>query len=240
MRTDARPEGRPKALTVFGVLAVPPVLFLVATVAVAFYYGSQGADPEQIAVLTQAAAPWILVVAQVLLLGLAALLSRSAGGLGWAMPKGRTLVVEALVGAACGVVLGLAYVFALAPALVWVQGNFGDYVPAGSVLPTVGAALVPFFVADVLLAPFVEESIYRGWATSRLLLRYGALPTALIVCGAFGLLHWAGGIWYMLLVGFVAGSLFMALRLLRRNLVAPFAAHFGLNVVEYLSVLVIR
>ena len=72
----------------------------------------------------------------------------------------------------------------------------------------------------MLLAPFLEESIYRGWATSRLLLRFGLLPTALIVCGSFGRLHWAGGLWYVLLVGFVAGGLFISLRLLRNNLVA--------------------
>ena len=69
-----------------------------------------------------------------------------------------------------------------------------------------------------------------------MLLRFGHLPTVLIICGSFGLLHWAGGLWYVLLVGFVAGGLFISLRLLRNNLVAPFAAHFGLNVVEYLFV----
>ncbi len=237
MHSDSQPMLAQKTMIVFVVLAIPPVLFLVTIVAFAFYYGSQGADPDQTAVLTQAAAPWILVVTQVLLFGIVILLARSAGGLGWTLPRDKSAVVEALVGGASGIALGLAYVFALAPALSWVQAHFGDYVPAGSVLSTVGAAPLPFFIADVLLAPFVEESIYRGWATSRLLLRYGALPTALIVCAAFGLLHWAGGFWYMLLVGCVAGGLFMALRLVRRNLVAPFTAHLGLNAVEYLSVL---
>ena len=123
---------------------------------------------------------------------------------------------------------------AIAPALTWVQSRLGDYVPAGSVLPTVSGSIVPFFIADVLLAPFVEESIYRGWAASRLLLRFGALPAGLIVCTAFGLLHWAGGLWYMLLVGFVAGGAFIALRVLRGNLIAPFAAHESLNIVETL------
>ncbi|MEQ1901997.1 MAG: CPBP family intramembrane glutamic endopeptidase [Devosia sp.] len=236
MPTDTHPESNPNALTVFGVLAIPPILFLIATVAFAFYFGSQGAAPEQIAVLTQTAAPWILVVTQILLLGLVVILSRGSRDLGWKLPRDKTAWIEALVGAAWGIGLGFAYVLVLAPALTWLQANLGDYVPAGSVLPTVGASLVPFFIGDVLLAPFVEEWIYRGWATSRLLLRYGALPTALIVCVAFGLLHWAGGIWYMLLVGGVAGGLFITLRLARRNLIAPFAAHLGLNAVEYLSV----
>lgn len=227
----------PRAGTVIGVLAIPPVLFLLVTVGFAIYYGSQGADPKQIAERTQAAAPWILVAVQVSLLGLVLLLSRTAGGLGWKMPADRRVGTELAIGAGCGAVLGLIYVFGLASVLTSVQRSLGDYVPPGSVLPSIGHSLWPFFVADVVLAPFVEESIYRGWATSRLLLRFGAFPTSLIVCSMFGALHWAGGIWYVLLVGFVAGGLFIALRLLRRNLAAPFGAHFGLNAVEYLFVL---
>lgn len=168
------------------------------------------------------------------------MLSKSRGGLGWRLPQNRRLSVEIAIGLACGVALGLAYVFAIAPTLTWVQRAVGDYVPAGSILPTVGQSLWPFLVADVLLAPFVEESLYRGWATSQLLLRFGALPTALITCSAFGLFHWAGGLWYMVLVGVIAGGLFIALRLLRQNLAAPFAAHLGLNTVEYLFILLTR
>jgi membrane protease YdiL (CAAX protease family) len=40
----------------------------------------------------------------------------------------------------------------------------------------------------------------------------------------------------MLLVGFVAGGLFMMLRLRTQSLAAPVAAHLALNAVEYLSV----
>ena len=69
-----------------------------------------------------------------------------------------------------------------------------------------GVLCCPFFIADVLLAPFVEESIYRGWATSRLLTRLGLFPTVVIGCSAFGLFHWAGGVWYVLMVGYVAGG----------------------------------
>jgi len=225
-----------KISTTFVVLGVPPALFLLVTTGFAVYYGSQGAAPLQIVERTQAAASWILVAVQLLLLGLVALLSRSAGGIDWSLPSGRRGGVEFAVGATCGIGLGITYVFGLAPALTWMQRSLGDYVPPGSVLPAVGQSHWPFFFADVLLAPFVEESIYRGWATSRLLLRFGLLPTGLIICGAFGLLHWAGGLWYVLLVGFVAGGLFISLRLLRNNLVAPFAAHFGLNLVEYLFV----
>ena len=226
----------PKIWTTFVVLVVPCTLFLLVAAGFAVYYGSQGAGPQQIVECTQAAASWILVAVQLLLLGFVALLSWSGDEIDWSLPSSRRGGVELAVGATCGIGLGVTYVFGLAPALTWVQRSLGDYVPPGSVFPAVGQSLWPFFIADVLLAPFVEESIYRGWATNRLLLRFGLLPTVLIVCGSFGLLHWAGGLWYVLLVGFVAGELFISLRLLRNNLVAPFAAHFGLNVVEYLFV----
>jgi uncharacterized protein len=225
---------------VIGVLAIPPLVFLVVTVAFAVYYGSQGASAGQIAERTQGAASWILLVVQVVLLVLVALLSRSAGGIDWTLPDRRRLSVELAVGGACGTGLGVVYVFGLAPALTWIQSSVGDYVPAGSVLPTVGQSIWPFLIADVLLAPFVEESIYRGWAVPRLLPRFGVTPTVVIACCAFGALHWAGGFWYMVLVGFVAGGLFIALRLLRGNLAAPFAAHLALNVVEYLFVWLTR
>jgi hypothetical protein len=231
----ARPSD-PKTWTTFAVLAIPPVIFLLVTVGFAFYFGSRGAEPQQIAARTQEAASWILLGVQVLLLVLVAVLSGSKDGIGWSLPSGRRLGVETAIGLAWGAALGVAYVFALAPALTWVQGAMGDYVPAGSVMPTVGRSLWPFLIADVVLAPFVEESIYRGWATSRLLVRFGTIPTAVIVCSSFGLLHWVGGLWYMLLTGFVAGGLFIALRLARQNMAVAFGAHLGVNVVEYLFV----
>jgi membrane protease YdiL (CAAX protease family) len=223
-----------------GVLAIPPLLFLASTIAFAAYYASQGASPEQISARTQAAASWILLVVQVGLLGLVLWLGRSGGAVGRPSVGRARLPLTIAIGAACGLGLGLAYVFALAPGLASLQRGLGDYVPAGSVLPTVGRSLGPFFVADVLLAPFLEEALYRGWAARRLLERFGVAPTTLIVCVAFGLFHWAGGFWYMLLVGFVAGGVFMTLRLRLRSLAAPIAAHFALNAVEFVSVFLAR
>jgi hypothetical protein len=50
---------------------------------------------------------------------------------------------------------------------------------------------------------------------------------------AFGVLHWTGGLWYMVLTGLVAGGSFTALALWRGGLVAPFAAHLTLNMIEF-------
>jgi membrane protease YdiL (CAAX protease family) len=88
----------------------------------------------------------------------------------------------------------------------------------------------------VLLAPFVEESLYRGYAFATLRQRYGLPATFIILALSFGLLHWAGGVWYILLTGLVAGSLFTGLRVWRHSLLAAFAAHLALNLVEFLFV----
>ncbi len=40
----------------------------------------------------------------------------------------------------------------------------------------------------------------------------------------------------MLLTGLVAGGLFAGLYMARKNVIAPFAAHLALNVVEFLFV----
>ena len=124
--------------------------------------------------------------------------------------------------------------------MTWLQRNVGDYVPPGELTGALGAALVPFFLANVLLAPFVEESLYRGYALDRLQQRYGLALAIVITCAFFGLLHWAGGFWYILLTGFVAGGLFAGLRVWRRTLIAPFAAHLVLNILEFVWIWLAR
>ena len=150
--------------------------------------------------------------------------------------KDSTIWREVLVGAVPGAALGLLYVFVLAPGLTMIQKSLGDYVPAGELLPALGAAVLPFFVANVLLAPFVEENIYRGYALTRWFGRFSRPVAILLSCFFFGLLHWAGGFWYILLTGLVAGGLFAGLYTARKSIIAPFAAHLALNLVEFLFV----
>jgi membrane protease YdiL (CAAX protease family) len=106
-------------------------------------------------------------------------------------------------------------------------------VPAGELAGALGSAIAPFFIANVLLAPFVEDILYRGYAFGKLERRYSAAAAFAITCLSFGLLHWAGGFWYILLTGVVAGGLFAGLRAWRGTLLAPFAAHLALNVLEF-------
>ncbi|MDZ7869384.1 MAG: CPBP family intramembrane glutamic endopeptidase [Rheinheimera sp.] len=86
-----------------------------------------------------------------------------------------------------------------------------------------------FFIANVLLAPLVEETIYRGYALPLITTHVGVTWAVVITCIFFGLLHWSGGLWYMLLTGAVAGGAFAGPALWRGGILAPFAAQLGVE-----------
>ena len=233
MNRSQTPIRRTWALLIAG-----PLLFLAAIVVASLYFGivTRG-DAQAIAEQTPKAMPAMLVAVQLLLLVFLVRTLRSErlawSAIGWRLAQGQVLWREVLIGVIPGVVLAVLYFTVLSRSLTWLQRNVGDYVPAGELTSALGSAMIPFFLANVVLAPFVEESLYRGYAFGHLQERYG-LPLAVIVsCAFFGLLHWAGGIWYILLTGIVAGGLFAGLRVWRGALIAPFAAHLALNVLEF-------
>jgi len=147
------------------------------------------------------------------------------------LPKG---LRDTCLGVLCGGFLAFSYLFAFSPTLAFLQRSIGDYVPAGAILPTVSSSIGVFFIANVLLAPVVEETLYRGYAIPVLTKSLGAPRAVALSCVFFGLLHWAGGIWYMLLVGGVAGGAFSVLFLWRGGVLAPFTAHLTLNAIEFI------
>ena len=227
--------------TVWITLGLPPVIFLLAIIVASIYFGAQGqTDPGQISQSVANSMSVILVVIQIALLGIFLWAKRvdqlNWRAIGWQAAAGQKTWQEFLFGAVPGGLLGLLYVLVLSPLLTVLQRSVGDYVPAGEILPAVGSGLLAFFIADVLFAPFVEENIYRGYALTRLFGRFSQPAAIVISCIFFGLLHWAGGFWYILLTGAVAGGLFAALFVKRGNLIAPFAAHLALNLVEFLFV----
>ncbi len=222
-------------------LILPPVLFLIAIIAAIITIGLQTqGDAQAIETRVPFAMPYILLAVQVMLLGMFWIVARGEGTswreIGWKVAARQSWPFEGLIGGGVGIAVALLYEFALSPLLTWLQFNVGDYVPPEQIAPTLGSALLPFFIANVLLAPFVEENIYRGYALTRLAPRLGTPLAVLISCLFFGLLHWAGGFWYIILTGVVAGGLFSGLFLWRKNIIAPFAAHLALNLIEFLFV----
>ncbi len=219
----------------------PPILFFLVIVAFSIYHGAQAqGDANVIVEKTTAATPYILLTMQGILLVIQFVVFRRQGlslrDIGWQVEAGSEAWKEILLGVVFGAPLGVLYIYVLSPLMTAAQTAFGDYVPAGELLPSLGAAIIPFFLANVILAPFVEENIYRGFALTRLMPRFGTAGAVVISCIFFGLLHWSGGFWYMLLTGIVAGGLFAALFVKRKNILAPFSAHLALNIGEFLLI----
>lgn len=219
------------------VLLAGPILFLLGIFVMSVYYGLalQGKDVEAIPNLVAASTPYQLVVIQILLW---IILSRAMKrdnltwkDIGWIVAQGQKPLREILIGAVPGVILAFLYLFILSPMLTSLQDTW-DYVPAGELFTTLGSSFIPFVIANVLFAPFIEESIYRGFGLTYLLRKYSQPVAVAVSLIFFGILHWADGFWYILLTGFVAGGLFVWLRLSRKNIIAPFAAHLALNIVE--------
>ncbi len=227
---------------VWWTLLAAPILFLLVIVIASIYFGSitQGQNVDAIPEMVAASTPYQLVVVQIWLL-LILLKSMKRDGLlwkdfGWAIPKGQQLWREVLIGIVPGIILALLYVYFVSPMLTSLQ-QLWDYVPAGELFTALGASIIPFAIADILLAPFVEESIYRGYGLTRLLGRFSKPVAITLSCLFFGLLHWTGGFWYILLTGIIAGGLFTWLRISRKNIIAPFAAHLALNIIETIFII---
>lgn len=227
---------------VWWTLLAAPILFLLAIVAASIYFGfvSQGQNMEAIPELVASSVPYQLVAVQILLL-LILMKSMKRDGLtwqdiGWKTADGQRASREVIIGSGLGVALGVLYIFVLSPMLTRLQ-QVWDYVPAGELLTSLGASIIPFTIANVLLAPFVEEGIYRGYGLTRLLGRFSKPIALSLSCFFFGILHWTGGFWYILLTGIVAGGLLVWLRISRKNIIAPFSAHLALNVVETIFII---
>jgi membrane protease YdiL (CAAX protease family) len=213
-------------------LLAGPALFLVAFVGIAVFLGSRGVEPTQIAARIPLLMPQILL-GVLLCLGVLVFFLVQLDAV-WATSHTTKTISDVAIGMAAGGLLALSYIYWIAPFLESIQRAIGDYVPAGSVLPTVSGSIGVFFIANVLLAPLVEETLYRGYAIPLLASHFGTTWAVGITCLLFGLLHWPGGFWYMLLTGGVVGFAFAGLFLWRDGILAPFAAHLTLNAIEFI------
>lgn len=227
-------------------LGLPPVIFLVVIVLASVYFGAvAGAAGTAVTSTTISeqvtqATPILLLGVQLALLLLLWRTLRAEGvslpDMGWRVARGQQLWWEVGLGAVIGVGTAVLYFTVLSPLMEMAQRTIGDYVPAGELFPALSGSILPFFLANVLLAPFVEENLYRGYGLWGLYGRFQPPLAIFISCTFFGLLHWTGGFWYVLLTGFVAGGIFAGLVAKRGNIIAAFAAHLALNLVEFLYI----
>ena len=209
-----------------------PVLFLIAIVGTSVFLGLKGVDANQIAERVTLFMPHILL-GVVLSMGVLILFLLRVDAV-WVLPHATKAINDVVIGMLVGGLLAISYIFWIGPALAVLQREIGDYVPAGAVLSTISGNIGLFFIANVMLAPLMEETLYRGYAIPLLSAHFGVAWAVGITCLLFGLLHWPGGIWYMLLTGGVVGGTFAGLFLWRDGILAPFAAHMTLNMIEFI------
>lgn len=215
-------------------LIAGPAFFLLAIFSLSVILGARRVPateiPERVTALAPHVLLGVLLCLRVLMTGSALAEVKDA----WRLPGPGRSVGDTIIGLGVGALLGVSYLYWLAPLLETMQRRYGDFVPPGAVLPTLSRGIGLFFLANVLLAPLVEETLYRGISIPFLTAQFGAFWAVILTCAFFGLLHWAGGFWYMLLTGVVAGGAFAWLFVWRGSVLAPFAAHLALNAIEFL------
>lgn len=213
----------------------PPLAFLLVLAGASALAVRRGAtSPETVGAFVEARVSlWLAVTLALVgatLAGLVATDSALQSDLAEAMRAGRPgRAIPA--GILAGVSIAALYFGGLDRLVRRAQARFGDYVPAGSTA-MLGAGGVPFVVANVVLAPAVEELWYRGLLFGALAPELGGVAAAVAGCAAFGLFHWPGGAWYVLVTGALVGGVCWALRAWDGGLAGPVAAHLTLNLIE--------
>ncbi|HXE75307.1 MAG TPA: CPBP family intramembrane glutamic endopeptidase [Candidatus Xenobia bacterium] len=96
---------------------------------------------------------------------------------------------------------------------------------------TTKAASLLILGAAVLVAPFIEELVFRGYIYTLLERLWGGLPAVLISGILFGAIHfvqlWPG--WFQMILICVVGIVFSAVRARAGSTLASVAVHFGYN-----------
>jgi len=229
-------------LSVLFKLFVPALLFLFAIVSVFIFHSLEtGNNPELVSKKIQASGSVILLLSQFFMLIYFLWLKKADHleykDLGWQRDSGKNFYKNIMYGSISGIVIALLYIFLISDAIVLLQRKIGDYVSPGELFSAIGSDISIFFLANVVFAPFVEENIFRGFADFELRKYFSVPVRVLISCFYFGMLHWAGGFWYILATGIIAGTLFHGLFIFTRTIYASFAAHLVLNSIEFIYVI---
>lgn len=220
-------------------LIVAPIWFLVTIVAISIYFGGKGVSEKDIPIKIAENTPTLILIVQVSLLALLLLTTRKDNfnifKNGWTTDS-KKLPIDILGGIITGVLLAASYIFLFSPLQTYLQVNIGDYVPAGETMSALGNQITVFFIANVVFAPFVEESLYRNYSFTRFLENYSQTKSIIISVIMFGLLHWVGGLWYILMTGLLVGLPFAIITIKRKNIIWVFVAHLTLNLLEFIYI----
>ncbi|HRH66627.1 MAG TPA: type II CAAX endopeptidase family protein [Bacteroidia bacterium] len=220
-------------------LILAPLWFLIIIVVLSIYLGGKGVSETDIPVKIAENTPTIILVVQVFLFATLLLTTRKDGyaifKTGWTTDRVK-LPLDIFGGISTGAIIAVLYIYILSPLQFYLQLNIGDYVPAGETMTLLGKQVVPFFIANVIFAPLVEESVYRNYSLTRFLEKYSQPHSIILTSAMFGLLHWVGGLWYILLTGLFVGFPFALIAAKRKNIIGVFVAHLTLNLIEFIYI----
>lgn len=220
-------------------LILAPIWFLIIIVAVSIYFGGKGVRETDIPIKIAENTPILILIVQVFLLATLLLTTRKDSynilKSGWTTDKTK-LPIDIFGGIITGTILATLYFYIFSPLQSYLQLNIGDYVPAGETMTVLAKQTIPFFIANVLFAPFVEESLYRNYTLTRFLEKYSLTNSIIITVTMFGLLHWVGGLWYILMTGLLVGLPFAIIATKRKNIIWVFVAHLTLNLIEFIYI----
>jgi membrane protease YdiL (CAAX protease family) len=220
-------------------LILAPIWFLIIIVSASIYFGEKGVDETNIPIRISENTPTLILIVQFFLLVTLLLTSQKDSfnilKSGWAADKTK-LPFDIFAGIITGAILATLYIYIFSPVQTYLQIKIGDYVPAGKTMTALGKQTIPFFIANVLFAPFVEESLYRNYTLTRFLEKYSATKSIIVTATMFGLLHWVGGIWYIIMTGLLVGLPFAIIATKRKNIVWVFVAHLTLNLLEFIYI----
>lgn len=222
--------------TVWWNLILAPIWFLIILFVLIAYYAISGLDQSAIPESMNSIIPFVLLLAQIMMLVYLLVTTQKYGfnifKKGWQTDK-RKLPVDIIGGFGTGSFIAFIYIYLLSPLQHFLQLHVGDYVPAGETMTSLGKHTMVFFIANVILAPFAEESLYRNFALTAFLKKYGEIKTVVFTSVMFGLMHWLGGFWYILLTGLFVGVPLSIIVIKRGNLIWAFTAHLVLNTIEF-------
>ncbi|ALS01501.1 hypothetical protein ATZ33_09010 [Enterococcus silesiacus] len=219
-------------------LILAPFWFLIAISGLSVYYSVKGLDTGEISLEIADQTSVILLIVQIILLLVLVITAKKEqfslfASFKISSPK---LNVEIIKGVIVGSLFAVLYLFILSPIQYELQKNVGDIIPPGEAMKVLGGQIIPFFIANVVLAPFVEESLYRNYALTKFEQRYSSMKSVLLSALAFGFLHWTGGIWYILMTGIIIGIPFGIIASRKKNILLIFVAHLTLNFIEFIYI----
>jgi membrane protease YdiL (CAAX protease family) len=220
-------------------LILAPVWFLIILIFISVYFGGKGISEQDIPNKITENTPTLILIVQILMFATLLLSSKKDNFKifknGWTPVT--KLSADIFGGLITGIILAILYFWVFSPLQTFLQNNIGDYIPSGETISVLGKQQIIFFIANVLLAPFVEESLYRNYTLTKFLDKYSATKSTILTALMFGLLHWFGGFWYILMTGLLIGLPFAIIVIKRKSIVWVFTAHLALNLLEYIFIM---